>query len=138
MKAGLAVIADGYVADRTENLALLVDLDSAVAFRSNVEPADGCPFEGADRRQRRRRNSRFIGEAGERCKRLLTRIQNDDVNLRLRIGGDMLALHCDLALLSPPRRNRPRKPRHFQFRLFETAGGQDRNSLAVQPHEGVP
>ena len=54
MKAGLTVIADGYVPDRTENLALLIDLDLAVALRSNVEPADGCPLEGADRRQRGR------------------------------------------------------------------------------------
>jgi hypothetical protein len=41
MEARLAVIADGYVPDRTENLALLIDLDLAVVFRSNVEPADG-------------------------------------------------------------------------------------------------
>jgi hypothetical protein len=54
MKAGLAVITDGDVPDRTENLALLIDFDLAVALRSNVEPADGCSLESADRRQRRR------------------------------------------------------------------------------------
>ena len=75
MKAGLAVVADGDVPDRAENLALLIDLDLAVALRGEVEPADGCPLEGADRRQRRRRYSRFIGEAGERGKRLLPGIQ---------------------------------------------------------------
>jgi hypothetical protein len=36
---------------------------------------------------------RFIGEAGKRCKRLLTLIQNDNVKAGLRVGGDMLALH---------------------------------------------
>jgi hypothetical protein len=54
MKAGLAVIADGDVPDRTEDLALLIDLDPAVALRGDVEPADGGPLEGADCRQRRR------------------------------------------------------------------------------------
>ena len=93
VKAGLAVIADGDVPDRTEHLALLIDLDLAVVLRSKVEPADGSPLESADRRQRGRGNPGFIGEAGERRKCLLTRIQNDDVNLRLRVGGDMLALH---------------------------------------------
>src|SRR3954449_10037322 len=41
MKAGFAVIADGHVADRAEHLALLIDLDLAVALRGHVEPADG-------------------------------------------------------------------------------------------------
>jgi hypothetical protein len=62
MKAGLAVIADGDVSDRTENLALLIDLDPAVALRGDVEPADGGPLEGADGGQGGRGNPCFIGE----------------------------------------------------------------------------
>jgi hypothetical protein len=34
VKARLAVVADGDVADRTQDLALLVDLDLLVGFRS--------------------------------------------------------------------------------------------------------
>ena len=84
VEARLAVIANGYVPDRTENLALLIDLDLAVVFRSNVEPADGSPLEGADCGQGGRGNPGCIGETGERCKRLLALIQNDDVKARLR------------------------------------------------------
>src|SRR5512134_3970469 len=95
MQTGPAVIAYRDVARCAENLTLFIDFDLAVALRSNVEPADRCPLEGADRRQRSCRNSRVIGKPSKGGERFLASIQNRDVNLGLVIGADPFALHRD-------------------------------------------
>ena len=72
MKAGLSVIADRDVADRTENLALFVDFDFPVALRGEIEPAHRRPFEGPDRGQGGGGNARLPGKTGKRRKRLFS------------------------------------------------------------------
>jgi hypothetical protein len=68
VKAGVAFVSDGNVADGAQHFALFVDLDFLVGFGREVEPADGSPFEGANRSQRCRGNFRFIRKARQRCK----------------------------------------------------------------------
>src|SRR6266404_1059058 len=94
MQAGLAVVADRNISNRTQDLALLADLDLLVALRCKIQPADGRLPEGTDRCERSRRDFGFVGESRQRGKRLLARIEDDDVNLSTWLFRYKLASHA--------------------------------------------
>src|SRR5882757_7943971 len=93
METCFAVIADCNVPDRAQHLALLADLDLPVAPGHEVEPADGCALEGADRGQRCGGDPGLIGECCQPCKRLFAGIEDNDVNPGSRFVSYKLALH---------------------------------------------
>src|SRR3954452_19699069 len=93
MQACLAVIAGGDVTDSAQHFGLLGDLDLPVAFRRQIEPADGRLLEGADRGQRCRGELFVIGEFGQRRERLLAAVEYDYMDLSVRSVREELAFH---------------------------------------------
>ena len=78
MQAGLAIVTDGNVADRAQNLALLADLDLLVGLPRDVKLADGRVAERADRGQGRGRNAIHAREGLEAREGFVAVVQNDD------------------------------------------------------------
>jgi hypothetical protein len=68
VKAGIAVVADGNVADRAQDFALFGDLDFPVGLLLEIEPADNSAFEGADDGQRGRGYPGVVGGFRQRRK----------------------------------------------------------------------
>jgi hypothetical protein len=83
----LAVVADGNVADRAQDLALLGDLDFPVVLLLEIEPADNGAFEGADGGQGGRGYPGVVGGFRQRRKGLFARLENDDAGLGSRVAG---------------------------------------------------
>src|SRR5450631_2184238 len=99
VKAGIAVVADGNVADRAQDFALFGDLDFPVGLLLEIEPADNSAFEGADDGQRGRGYPGVVGGFRQRRKGLFARLENGDAGLGSRVAGYFSGLHRRQAAL---------------------------------------
>ena len=93
MQAGLAVVADGDIAQQAQPLALLVDLDRAVRLGAQVEPSDGHALEGANGAERCAAQTVPVGEVGECRERFVAGIEHDDEGAFARVLPDQPGLH---------------------------------------------
>src|SRR6202012_2706842 len=93
MQTRLAVVADRDVADRAQDFALLLDLDLLIGLLVEVEPSDGRLLEGADRRQRSRRDAGLVRKFRQSRERFLSGVQDDDAGFGTRVARYLRALH---------------------------------------------
>ena len=74
VKAGLAVVADRYVPDGAQYLALLSDLDLFVSLVFEIELSNRRFLESADGRERGCRKLGVVRKFSQRDKRLFSRV----------------------------------------------------------------
>src|SRR3977135_2014717 len=98
VEAGLAVVADGDVAQEAQALALAVDLDRLISLLGEIEPADRRALEGAERRQRRAGEAGPCGEVGDGGEGLLAGVENEDEGPFAGVFPDELGLHDGLLM----------------------------------------
>src|SRR3546814_104283 len=93
MQARLAVIAARDITDQAQSFALLVDGDRLVPFAVEIEPAELCAGECADRGDRRAAESVVFGKRRDRRERLIARIENQYVGSGTGVACDPLRFH---------------------------------------------
>ncbi len=89
----LPVISNGYIANRAQHLALLLNFDLLVCLFLEIKPADGGFLKRAYRGKRSCCYVGFIRKLGQRGKNFLVAFQDGDAGLPARVVRNDFVLH---------------------------------------------